>query len=87
MCLLTCLSICEYASVVPLEGIVENVPAEAFEDRLLRGKLRQLWAERVETVIERERLWLFPGNKSTHEQICVITMQPLIDKLRKTINR
>lgn len=60
---LTCLSISEYTGVVAFEGIVEDVSAEAFEHCLLRGELREPRLQGVETVVEREGLWLFSVDK------------------------
>lgn len=75
MTTLTCLSISEDAGVVPLEGIVQDVPAEALEHCLLRGEVRQTSVQRVEAVVERERLWLFPGTTTEN-----ITSQVNISK-------
>lgn len=60
---LTCLSIREDTSVVPVECIVENIPAETFEYCLLRGKVRQGGVQGVETMVERKSLWLFSGRE------------------------
>lgn len=57
----TCLSVREDASVVPVEGIVQDVGAERVEHSLLWGERRQRTVQRVETVIERERFRLFPA--------------------------
>lgn len=59
--MLTCLSIGEDASVVPIERIVQNVPSQTFEDCLLGRKVGQPRLERVKAVVEGERLWLLPG--------------------------
>jgi hypothetical protein len=62
----TCLSVREDASIVAIECIVKDIPPEALEHGLLRGKRWQGRVQRIEAVIESERLWLFPAKREKH---------------------
>ena len=58
------LAVGEYAGVVPVEGVVEQVDAEGLEDALLAGEVGVVVGqERVEAVIEGEALRGLPTGK------------------------
>lgn len=56
--MLTSLPIGEYAGVVSLERIVEDVTAQSVEHQLLRGEVVVIWVDRAEAMVESKGFWL-----------------------------
>ena len=70
---LTCLSVSKDASVVALEGVVQDAVAHALKDGLLAGEVRVVRVHGVEAVVESERLWWFPAEKRRQFNIIIVT--------------
>lgn len=69
----TGLSVSEYASVVSLEGVIQDIPSQAIEHDVLWSISVPIRVRRVETVIECERFRLFSERETLKKKpyLCI----------------